>query len=276
MKSELTKRILVAVIAIPAILGLTWLGGVVFMLLVIAVSLIAQWEFYDLCRKQEVDTHAIAGLLAGIGLQISFYLLNDSGFSGVLTAIFIIVLLRELSRFSPPGGISRVAFTLLGIFYAPFLFGHAILLRELPNLINVPYATGLGFIFLAFIPTWVGDTAAYGFGVKFGKHKFCPPISPKKSIEGTVFGLIFAMLSVVVLHWIYAGYLSLWQAIFLGLAIGVLGQLGDLIESLFKRDVGVKDSSNFLPGHGGILDRFDASLFTIPATYYFLKFVAFF
>ncbi len=108
-----------------------------------------------------------------------------------------------------------------------------------------------------------------------GKHKFCLVFSPHKSSEGAIFGIIFSILSVLILKWIYASYLTYGHVLLLGLVLGIIGQLGDLIESLCKRDMGVKDTSKILPGHGGILDRFDASFLTIPATYYYLKYLVF-
>jgi len=275
MPSNLAQRILVSVIAIPVIFGITWLGGYAFLALIVGIVFLSQREFYAMCRVGRIETHEVAGIIAGLLIPINLFFFHDHDFAGLTLFIFVGLMLIELRTFKPDQGVFRIAVTLLGLLYAAFLPAHAILLRELHSQFYLSDSLGIGFIFLALIPTWINDTAAYGFGKKFGKRKFCPAISPNKSVEGSVFGLLFSILSVIALKLAYADYLSWADSAYLGLLIGVIGQLGDLIESLIKRDMGVKDSSNILPGHGGVLDRLDASFLTIPATYYFLRYFVF-
>ena len=111
-----------------------------------------------------------------------------------------------------------------------------------------------------FVMIWICDSAAYYAGSAFGKHKLFPRVSPNKSWEGTFFGFIFAVITAVAAKYIVLDYLPLGSAVIIGVIVGSVGQLGDLIESLLKRDAGVKDSSQFIPGHGGVLDRFDSLL----------------
>ena len=275
MITNLTKRILVTLLAVPLIVLITWLGHYLFFVFVTFLVLIGQWEFYHMNQVKNTQPYTITGMISGVIICAGFLFFHLTGIAELMTAIIMLICLKELYRFKPEGGISRISVTLLGVVYVAWLMGHAILLRELPLFIKQPYVDGLGYIFLAFLPTWIGDTAAYGFGSKFGTIRFCPPISPKKSVQGSVAGLIFSLLTILLLKFIYADYLTIFSALCLGLILGIMAQLGDLIESLMKRDAGIKDSSHLLPGHGGILDRFDAAFFTIPTTYYYLKFVVF-
>jgi phosphatidate cytidylyltransferase len=122
---------------------------------------------------------------------------------------------------------------------------------------------------------WVCDSAAYYIGSAFGKHKLFPRVSPNKSWEGAIAGFIFAVVTAVAAKYLLLDYLRTDQAVILGIIVGIFGQLGDLFESLLKRDAGVKDSSNLIPGHGGVLDRFDSLLVVSPLVYLYLDFVVF-
>jgi phosphatidate cytidylyltransferase len=122
-----------------------------------------------------------------------------------------------------------------------------------------------------FATIWICDSAAYYIGTAFGKHKLFPRVSPKKSWEGAIAGFVFAILAMVISKNIIIDFLSWNSVIGIGMIVGILGQVGDLIESLFKRDSGVKDSSNLIPGHGGIFDRFDSLIFSSPFILILLK-----
>jgi phosphatidate cytidylyltransferase len=136
--------------------------------------------------------------------------------------------------------------------------------------VDVPY--GAGWLALVVAACWAADTAAYAVGKTLGRHKLCPSISPGKTVEGAVGGLIGAMLLTFLLgQWLG---LPTGHALALGALLGVAGQLGDLAESKLKRWAGVKDSGSILPGHGGVLDRFDSLLVNAPLAYYYLRFIA--
>ena len=130
-----------------------------------------------------------------------------------------------------------------------------------------------GFLVISILATiWICDSAAYFAGISFGKHKLFPRVSPKKSWEGAIFGFIFAILTMILAHFLVLDFLSFNEAIILGIIIGIVGQIGDLIESLIKRDAQVKDSSSLIPGHGGVLDRFDSLLYSAPVILLYLRF----
>jgi phosphatidate cytidylyltransferase len=181
----------------------------------------------------------------------------------------------ELARRDGKNAIYHVSTTMFGVLYVAYLASHLVLLRELPVVAGLDYATGSSFVFLAFVVTWACDTGAYIVGSAVGRHSLLPRVSAKKTVEGAVGGLAFAIAGAVVACYTFAGYLDLTQAVILGAAAGVIGQVGDLFESLIKRDAEVKDTSGLIPGHGGVLDRFDGLLFTGPLLYYYLKFVVF-
>lgn len=156
------------------------------------------------------------------------------------------------------------AYNLLGIFYIGIPFAHFIALRLLPD------SLGMKYFAIAMLGTWACDTVAYFGGTRWGRHKLCPSVSPAKSVEGAFFGF-FGCLAAA---WVAGDYLQLsWMdRILCGSIVGVSCQLGDLVESAVKRHMGVKDSGRFFPGHGGVLDRVDSLLFSIPAVYYYLVF----
>ena len=166
--------------------------------------------------------------------------------------------------------IANVATTLLGIVYCGWFPLHIIFLR---NLSCQRYDSGLGFVVLMFTSILLTDIGAYYIGRHFGKHKLAQVISPNKTIEGSLGGIFFALLGAFAVG--YFLDLEWYFSLILGLICTVFGQLGDLSESLIKRDAGVKDSGDALPGHGGFLDRCDSFIFTIPAMYYFCYYFIF-
>ncbi len=162
--------------------------------------------------------------------------------------------------------IANVATTLLGMVYCGWFPLHLIFLRDLSC---AKYDSGLGFVVLMFMSILLTDVGCYYIGTKFGKHKLAPVISPNKTIEGSIGGMFFAILGALVIG-LYIG-LEWYFALILGLICTSFAQIGDLCESLIKRDAGVKDSGTSLPGHGGFLDRTDSFVLTIPIMYYFCK-----
>ena len=171
--------------------------------------------------------------------------------------------------------IANVATTILGFVYCGYFPLHLLLLR---NISSPVYNDGLGFVVMMFTAVMLTDVGCYYAGTKFGKHKLAPVISPNKTIEGSIGGIICAIIGAMTIGW----FISMWFepvpwyiSLFAGLSCTVFGQIGDLSESLIKRDAGVKDSGDSLPGHGGFLDRTDSYIFAIPVMYYFCKYFVF-
>ena len=167
--------------------------------------------------------------------------------------------------------IVNVATTILGTLYTAWLPCHILLIRQIGmtrvSAFQLSFSEGLWLLMFVFVAVALTDIGAYYFGVKFGKHKLAEVISPKKTVEGAIGGALCAIL--ISCCGVFYTQLTLLQAIIGGMIVTLSAQLGDLSESLIKRDAGVKDSSNILPGHGGMLDRFDGYLFAIPVAYYF-------
>jgi phosphatidate cytidylyltransferase len=182
------------------------------------------------------------------------------------------LLLTSFELFRNNGSvIYNVGSTLLGVFYIGLFAGSLLGIREFFPAIGELYARGGLLIISIFIGIWICDSAAFFGGTALGKHKLFPRVSPNKSWEGAIFGFLFAILSMLLLKPVILNFLSWTNVIVIGIIIGSVGQMGDLIESLIKRDANVKDSSNLIPGHGGIFDRFDSILFTAPVVLLYLK-----
>ncbi len=182
----------------------------------------------------------------------------------------LLLLIAELFR-NKGSAIQNLGSTLLGILYIGAFSSAIIRIREFYS--DAPYYQNGGWIIISiFITLWLTDSAAYFLGSAFGKHKLFPRVSPNKSWEGAIAGFLFSMVTMVVLKAFVLSFLSWIDAVVFGLIIGLFGQIGDLIESLIKRDAGVKDSSNIIPGHGGIFDRFDSLIFSAPIVYLYMYF----
>jgi phosphatidate cytidylyltransferase len=201
---------------------------------------------------------------------------------GIYMSFFRLLFRRE----SPPATIADIAATILGFIYVGWLPAHLVLLRNLmplglAEISNPLQQPGLAYVWVSLFVIWSTDVFAYYAGKKFGKHLLYPLISPKKTIEGAIGGLVasIVMATIVVYcadHYIFACHpfrYNLWQAPLFGAAVSVAAQLGDLCESLLKRDAGLKDSSDMIPGHGGFLDRGDSLIMGGAVSYYWVWFV---
>jgi len=262
---ELTKRILVATLGIPLILLLTYLGNWYFFILILIIAVTAQWEFYRLQKNKniypQISTGMPLGILVLLGIHTGYWF-----FTGLAVVIScMVMLLYEMFR-NFKNASSNIGVTVLGVIYIPFFLSALLYLRGYTDslLKNTSHA-GFKFITVMLATIWICDTFAYSFGSKLGRHKLFEKVSPKKSMEGAIAGLIGAILTYGAVK--LSGILPLtWTAsLIFGSLVGIVGQSGDLVESWFKREAGVKDSSALLPGHGGMLDRFDSLIFLSPA-----------
>jgi phosphatidate cytidylyltransferase len=268
-------RVLASLVFIPCFIIITWRGGYHFLALVDIVIFIGLWEFYGMMAAKGILPYRTIGILSGLVLSWYVYFHNGVYANLFLTLGLLAIMTLELTRRDGKNAIYHVSTTILGVFYVAYLASHLVLLRELPLTAGLDYAAGSSFVFLAFVVTWACDTGGYFVGMLIGRHPLLPRVSAKKTVEGSIGGLVFAVAGAAVAKYTFAGYLSLSQAVILGAAAGVIGQGGDLFESLIKRDADVKDTSGLIPGHGGVLDRFDGLLFTAPLLYYYLKFIVF-
>lgn len=249
--------------------GAAYLGRVAFLVLALLVVWRGTVEFYRLARGWGASPMVVPGTLVSAALVFGVYLWGAAGLA--LGAAVSIALWAAASLARRSGaGLADAGATATGVLYVGFLASHAVALREGPGGGGLDYSLGFTAVMMVFASTWCCDTAAYLVGGAFGSHKLVPSVSPNKSWEGAVAGLLGAVAGLAIvkeaLHW-PAG----WPEVLgLGLGLGCLAQLGDLVESNLKRQAAVKDSSGIIPGHGGVLDRFDGFLFAAPALYYYL------
>jgi phosphatidate cytidylyltransferase len=269
--SKLSTRTIVAIIGMPLIIIVCLLGKVYFLIIPLGIGLISFYELTKMARNK----HSYANLAVG-WLIILLIIINEyKPFIQLQILILIsvgLLLLFELFR-NKESAISNLGITLLGIFYIGFFSAALVDLREFYNDSAFTYFQGGYLIISILISIWICDSAAYFIGIAFGKHKLMPRISPNKSWEGAIAGFIFSVITMIAAKALFLEFLEWRDTIAIGIIVGIAGQFGDLIESMIKRDSRVKDSSSIIPGHGGILDRFDSLLFTAPAVYLYLKLI---
>lgn len=261
------KRVISAVIFLPLFyLLVQYLPPLAFFVAVLFGVLLGQLEFYRLYYPVGKRGLILFGLLWGGLIVGHFYEPGLFLDREVLTVLVGAVLLYQLvAQKDLTVTLTDAAVSVLGIFYVGWLLGHLILLRSLEQ--------GESLIFFLFLVTWAGDTGAYYIGKGFGRHRLAPHVSPNKTMEGAIGGWMASILAALLARWWFLPMLSMSDSFLLGGILGIVGQLGDLTESMFKRGTGVKDSGHFLPGHGGILDKLDSLIFTAPAFYYYLLWI---
>ena len=254
------QRVITGFIFVIAILGGMWWHQYSYLLIFFTVVLLGMLEFIELIKGRPVNVQVGSSLVLGIFLYlVSFFVL--SGELAVQWLMFIVPLIMavfiiELFR-NKDTPLLNIACTFIIPFYValPFSFLHFLVLESG----SYDYNLLLGF----FLLVWANDSGAYLFGVNFGKRRLFKRISPRKSWEGAIGGFFVTLLVAYFLHFFNEDLSSLnW--IILGVIISVMGTFGDLVESMLKRSVNIKDSGSLLPGHGGVLDRFDAVIFAIP------------
>ncbi len=275
LQSSIVLRVLASVVFIPCFIIITLRGGYHFLALMDIVIFVGMLEFYGMMEAKGIKPYKAIGIISGVALSWYVYFQNGVYANLFLTLGLLAIMMLELTRRDGRNAIYHISTTMLGVFYVAFLASHLILLRELPLSVGLDYSKGSSFVFLAFMITWACDTGAYAVGTLIGKHPLLPRVSEKKTIEGSIGGLLFAVGGALLGRAWFADYLGLQQAIILALGCGVICQIGDLVESMIKRDADVKDTSGLIPGHGGVLDRFDGLFFTAPLLYYYLRFIVF-
>jgi len=253
------QRIITAAILLPLLLlYLTKLPAVYFTWLLLLVCLLSLIEFYRMTglalRMQAIS------LPVGLALVMAAYLNKDLASHLLLVGGVSIFVARLFILRYPESALKDSGIALIGLIYIPGLLTYQIALR----------GAGLEYILLLYGAVWASDSLALYTGKWLGKHKLYPQISPNKTVEGSLGSFVGGILAVLILNYFY-GFVSLLDAVVLGFTLSAAGQIGDLIESMFKRDAEVKDSGNLFPGHGGILDKIDASLLAGPALFYVLK-----
>lgn len=313
--SNLAQRVAVALVAIPLMVIVTLAGGWYFFAMVLLISTLGLHEFYSLAEKKGAHPQVATGMLFGASILCVFIwerlktlIVSMAIAAGyqipmptmaqlflILCLLFIPVMMcLELLR-NKGSALYNLSATLFGVLYVSFFLGTLIGLRELfipqdfpywlhlevtgidlpPEAVEKIYGWGGLTILTLFVSIWVCDSLAYFTGSAIGRHKLFPRVSPNKTWEGAVAGYVGAIGIFLLAQAYVLPYMSVANAVVCGSIVGIFGQIGDLAESLLKRDAGIKDSSALIPGHGGVLDRFDSMTFVSPLIFYYLDFVVF-
>ncbi len=274
--SELTRRIIFAVIAAPASIVLLYFGDWALAIVLSILAALAAWELFRLARETGALPLEPAGIALAALLPIAVHGQRLGVYTLSLTAIVAMVLVLFASTIwlrGPLGKpLSSVSITTFGVMYAG-LFSYIYALRYHDYAVGAGAGTAL--VVLPILLTWATDVGAYAFGRTFGKNKLIPSVSPGKTVEGAVGGLgLTIVVCLLYVQFILIPYaqlgLTLQGAVLFAIVVSVAAQTGDLAESLLKREAGIKDSSRLIPGHGGILDRFDSILFVMPIAFLLL------
>lgn len=268
--NNLLSRTLTGAIFVSTILGSLVLSPIAFACLFLAVSLLAINEFFRILNAKGIKAQVLTGSIAALGLYASFALvalgLAQQAFLLINLLWPLIILIVELYK-KNDSPVSNVAFTLLGLAYvvAPL---------ALLNFFFLPFSPDdghyYGFLLGFFVILWSYDSFAYLTGMLIGRHRMFPRISPKKSWEGALGGFVFGLVAAWVLSGLYPE-IDIFSWMISALLIMIFGTFGDFSESMIKRSLDIKDSGNILPGHGGLLDRFDAALLAAPAVFVFIQ-----
>jgi phosphatidate cytidylyltransferase len=273
MSRNLLMRIAFAVPAIAVTVVTLWLGGWVLAALLALLGALGTREVYDLARRQGIEPHETLGLAAAATIPLAtFWVTRETEWEPVLygaTLWLLAVLVAAMVRGPERRPLPAVAVTLLGCVYASALLAFAVAIRHGPHSDAHPRGS-VALVVLPLVVTWVCDTGAMITGTLIGGAKLAPVLSPRKTWAGAVGGTVGALIAALLYGPLVldraALHLDVAQLIALGLVVAVAAQVGDVAESLFKREAGVKDSSSLIPGHGGVLDRLDSLYFVLPVS----------
>lgn len=277
---NLTQRVLTALFGVPILLFVFYKGGLSFLFLIILIGVMGQLEFFKLFEAKDGSFQKFFAVTSSLFLAVAAYW-GYTQFAAAFTLIAIAAFVVQFKRQNFSETVSSLGISIIGIIYLGWFLGHTVLLRNLghdPDIKNyAETAQGIkdvGFFYVIFVVacTFLNDTGAYFAGRWKGKKKLIPKISPGKTVEGTIGGIMSATATGGVVNLIFKSPLEYPWAFGFGFIIGIVALFGDLIESLIKRSVGVKDSGGILPGHGGVLDRFDSLIVVFPVSYYFVLF----
>jgi phosphatidate cytidylyltransferase len=257
-------RGLTILVAAPLIALCVYYGGLPFLALALVLALIAVNEFYNLMLKKGFfPAYYVGNFITIVFIIFAYYGLKrnwEPAHSAILTLAAAAAMISGIFLKREKDTIVDVAVTILGMVYVGWFFSYLLFIRSLTD--------HGGYLFFLMLTIWAMDMAAYLSGKVFGHTPLMPSISPKKTWEGAIAGFLVALAAAAIFSW--TANLELFHALVLGGLIGIFGQFSDLIESLIKRDAGVKDSSTLIPGHGGVLDRIDSFVLTAPLMYYYV------
>ena len=277
----LALRVASGLVFVPLLILLARAGGLAWLGFVALQTGLGLEEFYRMARAKGLAPVRWLGFASAFVLLGLAYRPQTPNASLLTTGGLLVLLALALRRGGQPRVLESAAVTAFGVLYVGWLSAHFVLLRELPWRAGLAYSDGGSLVLYAFLVTWSCDTGAYLTGRLFGRTRPWATISPRKTLEGAMGGLMFAVIAAQIgaATFLRAGGgtpLLTWpHALAIGVLVGICGQVGDFVESLFKRDAASGDSSDLIPGHGGVLDRFDSLYFGAPIVYHYLRAVIF-
>ena len=257
----LKYRLFTSVIGVPLVIYITYLGGWIYSLSILTVVLIAAYELFKFAENEKINYSVFFSLFLNTAI-VAFTFINKRIYILPLLIIFIITssVYKALFQDEIDKLLEKVSLEVFSSLYISLPLSYFLLIRNLPN--------GEKFVILLLGIVWLNDSFAYFIGKKMGKTKINTHISPNKTMEGAIGGFLGGLLSGLIFAYFF--HFNLVSVFFLSLIIITISQLGDLVESAFKREVGIKDAGNIIPGHGGVLDRFDGLIFATPVYYYLI------
>ncbi len=292
--SDLPARLLTAAVLVPTVIYMIVLGGLPFLATVILFILLGQREFYRLIEDKGAHPLVPYGLAAGAALAVVAYLGNEYHATVLMTATLLAVMVRQLGKQQIAEALVSISGTFFGVFYVGWLLSHIVPLRNFHGIAvssyGAPAAAELGiapeagvfFVLFCLGAVVACDAAAYFAGRAYGKRKLVPRISPSKSVEGAIGGVLGGVVGGLLVKGVFdlmwpalSAPLSWTAALVMTLPLALAAIVGDLVESLLKRDAHIKDAGRLLPGMGGVMDRIDSPLLGIPVMYYMLRFYFF-
>jgi phosphatidate cytidylyltransferase len=293
-KSDLPARLVTAAVLVPAVIWLVVLGGLPYLATVIAFVLLGQRELYRLIEEKGAHPLVNYGLAGGAALPLVAYLGSETHATIVMTATLLAVMIRQVGKEQIAEALVSISGTFFGVVYVGWLLAHAIVLRNFHGAVvshfgaaealrlGIVPGTGIFLVLFCLTAVVLCDAGAYFAGRRFGRRKLVPRISPGKTVEGAIGGLAAGTLGALAAKGVFdvfwpdlSAALGWRAAAALGFVVSVAGMIGDLVESLLKRDARTKDSGQLLPGMGGVMDRIDSPLLGIPVMYYLMLFTVF-
>lgn len=254
------KRFISALVWAPLLLGLSYLGGVYIAVLVSILIILALFEFFNIVKHLGIKVwHTLIITFTFIWLLNMF--IGHKEWMMPILICWLIIIFGRLAMQYPEVNFEEASYNLLAMIYPVAFFSYLYLLRQLP--------LGVVWTFFTFFLVWSTDTFAYLIGKGFGHNPLAPKVSPNKTVEGSVGGLLGCLIVGLIFRF-WMAEVSFLHTIILSLIVGIVGQIGDLFESSLKRNAGIKDSGSLIPGHGGILDRSDSLIFVLPIIYYYI------
>lgn len=269
--AQLKSRVLVTIVGAPIVLYCVYFGNWPFLIFIAAIFVLSLREFFELSKNKGVVPNLIISIIAGLLLLYDMYFSRGEYFIPIISVYLVLISILQLWE-TRGSQIQNLSVNFFAVGYLGMLLSFFVGIRQLPLDLNIDYNQGGIWAITILAIFWIGDTIAYFVGSSIGKHKLATRVSPKKTIEGAIAGFISMLMVAYLSKMLFLPEWSWLDATVIGVICGTVGQMSDLVESLFKRDAGVKDTSNILPGHGGIFDRFDVLFLVSPLIFFYLKY----